>query len=199
MKGLLLASLIVGPPPVPVTPPPPPPPPSLGVEVGEPSFGGSGCPGGKVSMILSPEDGSSSISFEAYAVTAGGSGGKALDRQTCNLAVPVHVPTGVQISLLGAHFDGSTDLPKGAKAIVHLETFFAGAKGPTSDKTIEGPASAPFAVPLLPDIENVQWSSCGADVILRINSSIRVTATGDAAATASITSASLNQLTARAC
>jgi hypothetical protein len=190
MKGLILASLIVGPPPVPVTPPPPPPPPTLGVVLGEPGFGGSGCPDGQMAMVLGTDQQSASLSFGAYTAAAG-------DRKTCNLAIPVHVPAGVQIQILGVEFKGTANLPDGAKATIRVESFFAGTKGPTVDKVIDGPSTDGFVVTLEPSGEAAEWSACGADVNLRINSSLRVTSTATAAA--SIVSASLPAFTARSC
>ena len=49
-----------------------------GIRLGNPEYGGSGCPGGSASVALSPDQSAISILFDQYVVEAGGA--KAFDR-----------------------------------------------------------------------------------------------------------------------
>src|SRR3982750_1792818 len=46
------------------------------ISLGQPGYGGTGCPGGSVSATLSPDAKSLSILFDQYQVEAGGDTGK---------------------------------------------------------------------------------------------------------------------------
>ena len=69
------------------------------VRLGNPSYGGSGCPQGTASTALSPDAKSLSILFDEYIVEAGGRGGRRTARKACNVAIPVHVPQGFSVSI----------------------------------------------------------------------------------------------------
>src|SRR5690606_12661462 len=71
-----------------------------GITLGPPGYGGTGCPGGSVSVTLSPDNTSLSLLFDRYVVEAGGSTGRSFDRKSCNLAIPVHVPQGLSVSII---------------------------------------------------------------------------------------------------
>ena len=75
------------------------------ITLGEPGYGGTGCPGGSVSATLSPDATSLSLLFDSYQVEAGGETGKKFDRKSCNIAIPVHVPHGISISILSIDYD----------------------------------------------------------------------------------------------
>ncbi len=70
------------------------------ITLGTPGYGGTGCPGGSVSATLSPDATSLSLLFDSYVVEAGGDTGKTFDRKACNIAIPVHVPQGMSVSVL---------------------------------------------------------------------------------------------------
>jgi hypothetical protein len=67
------------------------------ISLGEPGYGGTGCPDGTVSVTLSPDQKSLSLLFDQYQVEVGGDTGKSFDRKSCNIAIPVHVPQGLSV------------------------------------------------------------------------------------------------------
>ena len=71
-----------------------------GIALGEPAYGGTGCPSGSVSAALSPDNTSLSLLFDQYVVEAGQSVGRSFDRKSCNIAIPVHVPQGYSVSVM---------------------------------------------------------------------------------------------------
>lgn len=144
------------------------------ISLGAPGYGGTGCPSGSASVTLSPDQKSLSILFDSYVANAGGSTGRSLDRKTCNLSVPVHVPQGLQISIFKVDYRGYVNVPMGGEGRFNVEYFFAGARGPSVQKTFPGGYDKDYF--LTNDIvaTSLVWSPCGADVNLRVNTGMLV-------------------------
>ena len=158
------------------------------ISLGEPGYGGTGCPGGSVSATLSPDAKSLSLLFDSYQVEAGGETNKSFDRKSCNIAIPVHVPQGLSISVLAIDYRGYNNVPTGGSTDFNVEYFFAGAKGPTFKKTFKGPLDEDYTIHNQLTAQSVVWSACGADVNLRTNSSIRVSTKANKQALATVDS-----------
>src|SRR5262245_20839282 len=111
------------------------------VQLGNPVYGGTGCPSGSASVTLSADQSSLSILFDQYVVQAGGS--VAFDRKNCNVAVPVHIPQGYSVSVFAIDYRGFTGLPYGGRAQLNVEYFLAGAgQGIRKSKTFLGPIAS---------------------------------------------------------
>jgi hypothetical protein len=145
-----------------------------GITLGIPTYGGNGCPANSVSAVLSPDATSLSILFDQYQATAGGSTGRTFERKSCNVAIPVNVPNGFSVSLIAVDYRGFNMLPAGATSTFGVEYFFAGTRGPVFNRTFRGALTEDYTIRNeLLAIGNV-WSACGADVILRTNTNVRV-------------------------
>ncbi|MBF0313047.1 MAG: DUF4360 domain-containing protein [Oligoflexia bacterium] len=144
------------------------------ISLDTPGYGGTGCPAGSASVTLSPDNKSLSVLFDSYVANAGGMTGKTIDRKTCNLSVPVHVPQGIQISIFKVDYRGYVNVPFGGEGRFNVEYFFAGTRGPSVQKTFPGGYDRDYF--LTNDIitSSVVWSPCGEDVNLRINSGMLV-------------------------
>lgn len=158
------------------------------IALGQPGYGGTGCPGGSVSATLSPDAKSLSLLFDAYAAEAGGSTGKTFDRKSCNIAIPVHVPQGMSVSVLSIDYRGYNNVPVGANSTFNVEYFFAGMRGPSFVRSFTGPKNEDYLIRNELTAQSMVWSACGADVNLRTNSSIRVTTSGNRQALATVDS-----------
>jgi len=144
------------------------------ISLGQPGYGGTGCPGGSVDATLSPDAKALTLLFDSYSVEAGGDTGKTFDRKSCNIAIPVHVPQGLSISVLAVDYRGYNNVPTGGSTDFSVEYFFAGSRGPSFKKTFKGPLDDDFLIHNELTAQAIVWSACGADVNLRTNSSIRV-------------------------
>lgn len=100
--------------------------------------------------------------------------GKAFDRKSCNLAIPVRVPNGYSISVFQVDYRGFTALPAGGRAQFNVEYFFAGSRGPRQTKTFYGPQNQSYALTDQLQAEALVWTPCGADTNLRVNTSMMV-------------------------
>lgn len=133
-----------------------------GVFFKDPAIAGSGCEAGTVDYAITPDGQTLSILFESFA--ASGSSNK-----TCNIAVPVHVPNGYQVSLMTADYRG---LVKGS-ASLNRSYFFAGATGPSLVTPLMGSGSGKEYTQRDSLITSSNsYAKCGEDVNLRVNSRI---------------------------
>lgn len=158
------------------------------ISLGDPGYGGTGCPAGTVSVTLSPDAKSLSLLFDQYQVAVGGDTGKSFDRKSCNIAIPVRVPQGLSVSVLKIDFRGFNHLPQSASSQFNVEYFFAGTRGPTFQKRFRGPLDEDYLINNELTVQATVWSACGADVNLRTNSSMRVNTVSNREAMASIDS-----------
>lgn len=142
------------------------------ISLGDPIYGGTGCPDGTASATLSPDAKSLTILFDQYVAEAGGSTGKTLDRKSCNVAIPVHIPQGFSVSIIAVDFRGFNSIPSGAMSEINAEYFFAGMKGPRFTRRFFGPLQDEYLFNNTLQATAVVWSPCGEDVILRTNSSM---------------------------
>lgn len=158
------------------------------ISLGQPGYGGTGCPAGTVSVTLSPDAKALSMLFDQYQVAVGGETRKSFDRKSCNIAIPVHVPQGMSVSVLKVDFRGFNQLPQSATSQFNVEYFFAGTRGPTFLRKFRGPITADYLINNELTVQAMVWSDCGVDVNLRTNSSIRVQTVANREAMASIDS-----------
>jgi hypothetical protein len=144
------------------------------IRLGEPEYGGTGCPAGSAGVALSPDAKAISILFDEFVVEAGGDTGRSLERKTCNIAVPVHVPQGISVSVFKIDYRGFNSLPYGAYSRFRVEYFFAGTQGPTYERQFNGRLEADYLLTNSLEATAVVWSECGKSVILRANTAMLV-------------------------
>ncbi len=140
------------------------------IQLGHPSYGGTGCPNGTADVTLSPDGKELSVLFDGYLVEAGGSTGKRLDRKSCNLSIPVSIPQGYSVSIFQVDYRGFSSVPSGGRNQFNVEYFFAGARGPALRRTFMGPKTDNFTITDNLIASAMVWSRCGDQVNLRINS-----------------------------
>lgn len=175
------------------------------IQLGYPAYGGNGCPNGTASVALSPDNKSLSIIFDQFLTEAGPGVGKTIDRKSCNIAVPVHVPNGMSVSIIAVDYRGFVSLPSQSQATLSAEYFFAGMVGPRFTRQFAGRTEQDYLFNNTLGVQALVWSACGADVNLRVNASMMVRNTNrqtDAIATvdsADISAGIIYQLQFRRC
>jgi Domain of unknown function (DUF4360) len=144
-----------------------------GLRLGEPAYGGTGCPAGSASVTLAPDNLSLSILFDQYVVEAGGA--KSFDRKNCNIAIPVTVPQGYSVSVIAIDYRGFIGLPSGARAQLAVNYFLSSGSGSVrTQKTFTGPVSSDYIKSDSLGLEAIVWSACGASTNLRANTTMLV-------------------------
>jgi hypothetical protein len=144
------------------------------ISLGEPQYGGTGCPAGSASVAMSQDQKSISILFDQFVAEAGGS--TAFARKNCNIAVPVHVPQGFSIAVFAIDYRGFAGIPRGGRAQLNVNYFLPGSgRGLNTSKSFYGPFTSDYVKSDDIDMASIVWSGCGADTILRANTTLLVT------------------------
>jgi len=143
-----------------------------GLVLGQPSYGGNGCPAGSASASVSPDGSAVSILFDQYIAEAGNTTGRRIDRKSCNFAVPIQVPQGYSVAVFQVDYRGFNAIPSGAYNRFDVEYFWAGARGPRMSRIFNGPTSSAFSVTDRLQAQTLVWTPCGESVNLRVNSSM---------------------------
>lgn len=141
------------------------------LELGEPNYGGNGCPKGSASVSVTDDRATMSILFDKFSAEAGSTTGRRVDRASCNLRIPVRVMPGYSVSVIHADYRGFAAVPSGgASATFNSEFFFAGSsRGHKMNKKMMGPQADAYQISS--DAIAEVWSTCGGDVILAVNAS----------------------------
>ncbi len=148
------------------------------VSFGEPGYGGSGCPDGTGIAIRGFSNQAAAYVFDAYTV---GDNGRAIDRKTCAVAIPVDVPEGVSVAVRNVAFRGAAKLPEGLDATISVEAFSAGETGEINEIPLSGAMDSGYLRFVTVPDGQLDWSECGADINLRVNTSLRTRGNRDAA------------------
>ena len=142
------------------------------LRLGQPAYGGTGCPSGTASVTLSPDNSAVSILFDSYITEAGHVTGRTVDRKSCNISVPVQVPNGYSVSVFQVDYRGYNLVPRGGMARFDAEYFWAGSRGPRISRTFMGPTNDNFSLTDNLLAQTMVWTPCGASVNLRVNTSM---------------------------
>ena len=130
-------------------------------------FAGTGCPSGSTAVAGENTD-TLSILFDSYDAGKDSVSGK--KRVACSFAVPVHVPEGMQVSVMKADWQGFVE----GKGELRRKYFFAGQPNePWEVSTFDQPAGYNFTETDARLHGSLSYSECGEDKMIRINSSIR--------------------------
>ena len=143
-----------------------------GVQLGEPAYGGTGCPAGTASVSVSPARDAVSILFDQYVAEAGRTTARRIDRKSCNITIPVAVPSGYSVAVFAVDYRGFNAVPSGGYSRFDAEYFWAGSRGPRISRVFNGPINDIYNLTDNLIATTLVWSPCGASVNLRINSSM---------------------------
>jgi hypothetical protein len=143
------------------------------ISLGNPSYGGNGCPAGSASATLGTDGKTLSILFDQFMVEAGGANPN-LSRKSCNITVPIRIPQGFSVSVISVDYRGYVSLPTSAQARLSAEYFFAGSNALRYEKVFNGRSDTDYLFTNKMAIEAVVWSACGASPNLRVNAAMLV-------------------------
>ncbi|MCB1619147.1 MAG: DUF4360 domain-containing protein [Thiothrix sp.] len=131
------------------------------------NFAGTGCPANSIA-VSGANSATLSILFDQY--DAGNNSITGLNRSACSFAVPVHVPQGMQVSIMTADWQGFAQ----GRTQLSRKYFFAGAPAqPWLRNNYNSGGGRDFLERDNLIHSTTTWAPCGRDVQLRINSNIR--------------------------
>lgn len=142
------------------------------IQLGEPGYGGNGCPQGSASVTMGSDNKSLSIIFDQFIAEAGPGVGKTIDRKACNISIPITVPEGYSFSIIDVDYRGFVSLPHGAMARFSAEYFFATSRGPRFFKAFYGEQNTDYFFQNTLGLQAQVWSPCGAQFPMRVNANM---------------------------
>lgn len=137
--------------------------------IGQIAYAGTGCKEGSVRLDIGSgrERGNLVFHFDNYSVSTDG---REMARASCNLAIPINVPTGYALVMPPMALKGYARIQTGDRAKINTEIFVAGARG---DRQItELDSSNDGVITAIATSGDSFVGPCGAGVNLRLNSSV---------------------------
>jgi hypothetical protein len=167
------------------------------IQFGEVGYGGTGCPAGKQPAFEVYEQ-FARVTFNGFAVSAG-SKDPLINRQSCNLRIPISIPAGQQVGVRLKNLIGQVAQAKRVQSNVQASVSLVGS--PTVAPLVRSwstKTNSNFQVDA--GDSDVIWSNCdGRDAMLAINSAALVNrAKASASARLSIDTLNL-EFVVRAC
>ena len=149
---------------------------SPNVHIKKVGFAGNGCNPSSTKIRLNSNNNKLTVSTsDFYAETYRGR--KRFDRVKCDISVNVKAPRGFQVRIKDATYKGYISLPRGSKAKFNREYFFAGQKGPRYSDSWQGKTRQMIYKKDKP-FRYSNWSSCGANTMLRMKASMKLKGNG---------------------
>lgn len=147
------------------------------ISLGQPAYGGTGCPAGSASATLTSDGSVLSVLFDSFFAEAGNTTGRRIDRKNCSLRIPVNVANGYQVALLAFDYRGFSAVPYGGSAVLDASYSYIGQPYPVRfSKSFRQGASGNFSVTNELISQTFTWSPCGKQVMLEASVSARTTA-----------------------
>lgn len=153
------------------------------ISVGQPSYGGNGCPAGTMNIVFAPDFLSFSILFDQFVAEVTQTGQKR-DVMSCNATIPMSIPNGMQMEIVRVDYRGFAGLPQGSHAVLNSIFNFRGSGGNRDRMTLR----YRFAGPTMQDyeistsvlnsngevVDDSERSPCGGSFNLNIGNQVKV-------------------------
>lgn len=147
------------------------------VPVGRPQAGGNGCPAGTMRVVFAPDNLSFSILFDQFVAESQGGKNQKRDVMTCDMIIPIEIPSGLQMEITRVDYRGFVSLPERSSARLHTLFNFRGRGGDGNRLNLrfnfQGPVLDNYVIStdLLNDgnnSTNPEVSPCGGTTNLRV-------------------------------
>ena len=144
------------------------------ISLGQPAYGGTGCPAGSASATLTEDGSVLSILFDQFVAESGGITGRRIDRKACNLRIPVNVGQGYQVALLAFDYRGYAAIPWGGQGVFDASYSYVGQQFPVRfSKSFGGGTQSNYTLRNELISTTVTWSPCGRQVMLEVGAAVR--------------------------
>ncbi len=145
------------------------------ISLGQPVYGGTGCPAGSASVSLTEDAQTLSILFDSFVVQAPTMQGAAFDRKSCNLRIPVRVGPGYQVALIAFDYNGFAAIPTGGRGQFQARYSYVGQARPAVfNKTFSGGQANNYSLKNELISTSIDWSPCstGKDLMMTVDANI---------------------------
>ncbi|OAX82828.1 hypothetical protein ACJ72_02820 [Emergomyces africanus] len=139
------------------------------------THGGTGCPSGTVSHVLSDDRSVMTLIFDKYVAAIGPDLPISDSRKNCQLNINLRYPGGFQYSIFSADYRGYAKLDRGVTGLQKSTYYFSGETKQASTTTRwVGPMDKDYLLHDETDHATTVWSPCGTNGALNVNSQIRL-------------------------
>jgi len=145
------------------------------ISLGQPAYGGTGCPAGSASVSLTQDAQTLSILFDSFVVQAPTAQNAAFDRKNCNLRIPVRVGPGYQVALIAFDYNGFAAIPAGGRGNFEARYAYVGQVRPAIfRKTFSGGQANNYSLKNELISTSIDWSPCstGKDLMMVVDANI---------------------------
>ncbi|KAJ3086452.1 hypothetical protein HK102_013108 [Quaeritorhiza haematococci] len=139
------------------------------------TYGGSGCPQGSVSINYNQDSTAFTLLFDSFIAQAGPGIAAALRRRNCQLNLQLYVPEGFQYSIATIDYRGYVQLDPKVKSFLSTTYYFQGDfSSDTFSYQFKGPEELDYHIREEAHMATLEWSPCGGNANLNINTQVRV-------------------------
>lgn len=136
---------------------------------------GSGCPAGTAFVRPLADNTGFTVRYSSYVASVGGAAEPIDFRKNCQISLLVHVPQGFTYAIARADYNGTARLANGASALQRANYYFQGSSVDNiSDHDFSGPLYSRWVASDTAEAATLEYSPCGADHILNVNTELRV-------------------------
>ena len=141
------------------------------IVLGDLTHNGSGCRPSTVEATMTADKKKIAVLFSNYAARVDED--EDYDDKDCNLAIPVVVPPGISVGIIGIAWRGSVRTKSGGEVELYREYFFSGKQGPRKlDWWSDGDRERFILEDKIPFAEML-WSDCdGEEYVARVDTEI---------------------------
>jgi hypothetical protein len=157
-------------------------PPGERITVDVVAVNGSGCPAGTASARMSPDNTGFHINYSNFIARDGAGAAPTAFRRNCQVGVLVHVPQGFTYAVASAEYRGRAALSSGSTALHRNNYYFQGVgeQNNVTDHHFYGAFNGSWRTHDATTVTELEYKPCGRDVILNINTELRVDSPGSA-------------------
>ena len=139
------------------------------------TINGTGCPAGTARVTALSGNTGFRVRYESFRAEDGGWADPTDIRKNCQIALQLNIPQGFTLAVARADYRGAAHLDSGATGLERSNYYFQGDSGNNyADHPFTGPLDGNwYATDATPALV---WAPCGQQVILNINSELRVDA-----------------------
>lgn len=136
-------------------------------------YAGSGCPQGSVMQSISNTRTSFTLIFDTFVASSGSGIPSTESRKNCVVMATLNVPPGTSWAVMQMQARGYVGLPAGVTA-THQVMFAVNDQAQSSQTDFAGPVDQDYLEEYASPANELEFSQCGQDVVLVINSEMRV-------------------------
>lgn len=145
------------------------------VRLGNPAYGGTGCPAGSASVSLTDDQSVLSVLFDSFVAQAPTMQGANFDRKSCNLRIPVSVGPGYQVALIAFDYRGFAAIPSGGRGQFEARYAYVGQRRPAIfRKSFATGVADNYSLKNELISTTIDWTPCstGRDLMMTVDANI---------------------------